>query len=177
MPLWNAVLTAGADQVRRRWGEVVLQMLRTSDGAAYQPTGSLLTLAAEAPSRPAPGTPLARKLEQAALHVLCEAPVLHADDIGRHGLMEFRQAPELTAFALLDSLSGLPDDAARWAGWSVALASFPTYQADALSAQHRFLPECTRHAADALAPLLTAALNAADDGGSPGSVDTGCYAA
>jgi len=157
----DAVLAAAGDTVRTRWGEVLLELLRTPDGKSYISAGSLMTLVTDAPSCPPSGTALARKLQQAALHLLREAPVLRAEDLAPHGMLEFRQAPELTSFTLFGSFADMSVDPDRWAGWAAALACTPTGRADALEVQHRFLVQCDQRAADSLPPLLTAFLDAA----------------
>ena len=154
----DAVMDAHGNETRTRWINVVDHLLRTADGR-HQPSGPLLTAAAESPSRPQAGSALAALLERAAHQVLREAPPVTANDFTPDGRLDFRQAPELTAMPLVDTLTATSDDHARWAGWAIALASNPTYQPDdAVALQQRLLVQCDHNAAQALEPLLTGVL-------------------
>ncbi|GAA2158214.1 hypothetical protein GCM10009760_61040 [Kitasatospora kazusensis] len=157
----DAVLATPADQVRGAWTQVVSQLHRTADGTPAHPTGPLLTLADKAPSRPSAGTDLAHSLEQAALHLLRTVPPLNVDDLIPDGAVDFGTVPELTAFALVEDLSTLPPDPARWAGWAVALAS--AYDSSSRGVQRRVLPQCAQRAGSDLPELLTAVLDGVHD--------------
>ncbi|MFJ2967540.1 hypothetical protein ACIPIC_35275 [Streptomyces collinus] len=130
-----AALNTALDEVRAArgpsilstWNQLLRCLRRTPDGSlpAWQSTG-ILTLAAQAPSRPAAGTGPARRLDEAAVHLLTELPPLTAPHF-RSGTTARPPTAELTAFALVDNPQALHADPARWAGWAIALASNTVY--------------------------------------------------
>ncbi|MFJ2008332.1 hypothetical protein [Streptomyces chartreusis] len=153
----GAVHTAGPETVRRAWGAVIDQMRCTHDGAEPPHLGGepLLLWARHTPSRPVHGSDLHGELKAAALQVLATVPPLPAPLLayGRSanpGLML-----ELSAFAILGTVDELaPNPPARWAGWSLALATTQAYNPAAQAIRDAFLPICAEHAGPALIPLL-----------------------
>ncbi|MFD9124517.1 hypothetical protein [Kitasatospora sp. NPDC059571] len=158
-----AVTAAGAETVYERWADVVNHMLRTASGETFSTTEPPLTIASEAPSRPAPGSELSDAVAQAAQHLVRIAPALSPARLTPRGAFEFSNAPDLSAFAFLECLPSEVDDPQKWAGWAVALASTQAYNFAAQSIQRRFLPLCAARAGDALSGFLTEVLNAVHD--------------
>ncbi|MFG2825647.1 NACHT domain-containing protein [Kitasatospora sp. NPDC048365] len=155
-----AVMAAEPDTVRARWADVVNHMLRTADGDPFHTTEPLLTLAALAPSRPAPGSELSDLVGQAALHLMRTVPALSRAHRPPSG---FENALELTAFAFLDELPPEVQDRPKLAGWAVALAATHTYHSGALELRQRFLPACAQRAGEALPELLADVLDTVHD--------------
>ncbi|MFJ2722723.1 hypothetical protein [Streptomyces sp. NPDC087437] len=159
----DEVLAARGPRVLTAWNQILRCVRRTPDGSpsARQLT-DLLTLAAQAPSRPAAGTGPARRLDEAAVHVLTELPPLTAAHV-RPDTTTRPPTAELTAFALVDNPAALRADPAHWAGWAIALASNTVYGADERDIQHTWLQLCVPRARNLLPPLLLDALDHASD--------------
>lgn len=166
-----AALNTALDEVRAArgpgvltaWNQLLRCLRRTPDGAppARQSTG-ILTLAAQAPSRPAAGTGPARRLDEAAIHLLTELPPLTAPHF-QPSTTTRPPTAELTAFALVDNPQALHADPAHWAGWAIALASNTVYSDDERDLQHTWLQLCVPRAENQLPPLLLDALDHASE--------------
>ncbi|WP_406490305.1 hypothetical protein OHB06_52265 [Streptomyces sp. NBC_01604] len=121
----EAVCGAGPHTVRQAWSTAVEHLYRTADGTRATAQSTLDAVMA-APSHPPKGSDLYQALVAAAHHALVTAPVVTAHDIPawRTG---YHQIPELGALGFL--LTATQDatvpqtDAARWAGWALALAA------------------------------------------------------
>ncbi|MFF0163620.1 hypothetical protein ACFYRY_39740 [Streptomyces sp. NPDC005263] len=158
----DAVLTTEPDQLRSAWAQVVSELHHTADGSPANWEGSWLAAVTEAPCRPSAGTHLDGLLSQAALHVLSWVSPLTAENLVPYGAIDFRIAPELTALALVDDLSSVPPQPARWAGWTVALATI--YPSPGVHDTHRrLLRICGQRAEAALFGLVTAVLDCVHD--------------
>ncbi|MFI1376100.1 hypothetical protein ACH4UY_29340 [Streptomyces longwoodensis] len=159
----DEVRAARGPGVLSAWDQLLRCLRRTPDGSppARQLT-SLLTLAAQAPSRPAVGTGPARCLDEAAVHLLNELPPLTAPHF-RPGTTARPPTAELTAFALVDNPAALHADPAHWAGWAIALASDTVYGAGERDIQRTWLQLCVPRAGNQLPPLLLDALDHASD--------------
>lgn len=111
--------------MRQAWSTAVEHLYRTADGTRATAQSTLDAVMA-APSHPPKGSDLYQALVAAAHHALVTAPVVTAHDIPawRTG---YHQIPELGALGFL--LTATQDatvpqtDAARWAGWALALAA------------------------------------------------------
>ncbi|SHH33319.1 hypothetical protein [Streptomyces sp. 3214.6] len=159
----DEVRAARGPNVLTAWDQLLRCLRRTPDGTppARQLTG-ILTLAAQAPSRPATGTGPARRLDEAAVHLLTELPPLTAPHF-RPGTTTRPPYAELTAFALVDNPAALRGDPAHWAGWAIALASHTVYEADDRDIQHTWLQLAVPRAGNQLPPLLLDALDHASE--------------
>ncbi|MFF7566673.1 hypothetical protein ACFZB4_42810 [Streptomyces pseudovenezuelae] len=159
----DEVEAARGPNVLTAWNQLLRCLLRTPDGKpSAQQLAGLLTLAAQAPSRPASGTGPARRLDEAAVHLLTELPPLTAHHF-RPGTTARPPTAELTAFALVDNPAALRADPAHWAGWAIALASNTVYRADERDIQQTWLQLCVPRAGDQLAPLLRDILDHGSD--------------
>ncbi|MEU1259295.1 hypothetical protein ABZ445_39020 [Streptomyces chartreusis] len=155
----DEVRAAHGSNVLTAWNQLLRSLRRTPDGSlAPRQLNSMLTLAGHAPSRPVAGTGPARRLDEAAIHLLTELPPLTAAHF-RPGTTARPPTAELTAFALVDDPSALRASAARWAGWVIALACNTVYAVDERDIQHAWLQLCVPRAADQLPPLLLETLD------------------
>jgi hypothetical protein len=159
----DQVLAAHGAQVLTAWGEVLHHLQRTLDGTLAPHGGSLLTFAGQAPSRPATGTGPARRLDEAAGHLLTTLPPPSTTDLTPDTTYPSRLFAERTAFALVDNPAALRATPAHWAGWGIVLAATPAYSAGEFDVQRVWMPLCVKHAGDQLPLLLTQALDRATD--------------
>ncbi|SOE19085.1 hypothetical protein [Streptomyces sp. OK228] len=147
------VLAARGVGVLTAWNDVLQCLQRTPDGSPPRHTAGMLTLASQAPSRRIIGTEPARRLGQAAAHLLTELPPLTAANF-RPGSTARPPSAELTAFALVDNPTALQASSAHWASWAIALALTAAYDAEEREVQHAWIPLCVPRAEDLLPPLL-----------------------
>ncbi|WP_432176675.1 hypothetical protein [Streptomyces sp. Tue6028] len=157
----DEVRAARGSNVLTAWNQLIRCLRRTPDGLpAPRHVTSIFTLAAQAPSRPAASTGAARRLDEAATHLLTELPPLTTAHF-RPDTAARPPTAELTAFALVDNPPALRASAAHWAGWAIALACNTVYSADERDRHHAWLKLCVQRAADQLPPLLLDTLDQA----------------
>ncbi|MFI9616791.1 NACHT domain-containing protein [Streptomyces sp. NPDC052023] len=149
----DEVLAAVGPSVLTAWNALLRCLRRAPDGSPTRHTGGISTLADRAPSRPTNGTEPARRLSQAATHLLSEVPPLTTANF-RPDSTARRPSAELTAFALVDHTAALHASPAHWAGWAVALAQSAAYDDDERDLQRTWMPLCVARAEDQLLPLL-----------------------
>ncbi|MFK0127137.1 hypothetical protein ACIQSP_27985 [Streptomyces nigra] len=158
----DEVLAARSPSVLTAWNALLNCLRRTPDGSPAQHAGGVSTLAARAPSRPATGTDPARRLSQAATHLLSELPPLTTANV-RPTSTARPPSAELTAFALVDNPAALHASPEHWAGWAVALARSPAYDDEERQLQRAWMPLCVARAEDQLPPLLLDTLDHVTD--------------
>ncbi|MDC2960453.1 hypothetical protein PO587_39130 [Streptomyces gilvifuscus] len=155
------VLAARGEDSLTAWTHVLRCLRRTPDGS---PPGvrSPLVLPARAPTRPDAENGAARRISQAAAHLLTENPpravIQHPSRLIKYSLHI-----AATAFALIDEPATLRASPAHWGGWAVVLASRMTDHADDVAIKCTWIPLCVERAADQMSPLLKTALDRAEN--------------